>query len=123
MSIRTDKLAQAILREVSTVIHRDLRDPHIGFVTVTRVDVSPDLRYARLYVSVLGNNDDIEESLSHLRKALGFIRHRIAPALDLRYAPELSLVHDDTEIRAERIEKLIDQISEEGGEGPSGEEG
>jgi len=95
------------MREVSLVVQNDLGDPHIGFVTITRVDVSPDLRNARLYVSVLGSDADVEESISHLKHALGYIRHRIAPKLDLRYTPLLSVVHDDTELRADRIEKLI----------------
>jgi ribosome-binding factor A len=113
MSIRSDKLAQALMREVSKVIQHDMRDPHIGFVTITRVDVSPDLRNARLFVSVLGSQADIDESISHLRKALGFIRHRIAPHLDLRFTPQLSIIHDDTEIRAERIEKLISELHDQ----------
>ncbi len=99
------------MREVSLVVHNDLGDPHVGFVTITRVDVSPDLRNARLFVSVLGSDADIEESIDHLRHALGFIRHRIAPKLDLRYTPHLSVVHDDTELKAERIEKLIGDLN------------
>jgi ribosome-binding factor A len=110
MSIRTDKVAQALQREVSAVIQRDLHDPHIGFVTVTRVDVSPDLRNAKLYVSVLGGEADVEESIKHLRGALGYIRRRIAPHLDLRYTPVLSIIHDDTGLKAERIENLINEL-------------
>lgn len=116
MSRRTDKIAHLIQRAVSEVIQRDIRDPHIGFVTVTDVKVSPDLRNATLFVSILGKANDIETSLSHLRRALGYISRRIAPRLDLRYTPILSIVHDDTELKADKIERLIGNLHPEEGE-------
>jgi len=103
-------LGHLIRREVSNVIARDLSDPRIGFVTITDVHVSPDLKHARLYVSVLGEGRAAEESIEALRGALGFIRRRIAPHLDLRYTPELTISYDDTEVRAGRIEKIIDEL-------------
>jgi len=116
MSIRTNKAAQLIQRAVSEVISKDLRDPHIGFVTVTDVKVSPDLRQATLFVSVLGAREDVEDTLKHLRRALGFISRKIAPKIDMRYTPTLSIVHDDTELKADRIERLIDKLHMESGE-------
>lgn len=110
MSRRTDKLAHLIQREVSDILQRDLHNPHIGFVTITRVKVSPDLRNAILFVSVLGEQVVIEDSMKHLRRSLGFIKRRVAPRLDLRYTPNLSIVHDDTELKAERLEQLIDDL-------------
>jgi ribosome-binding factor A len=116
MSRRTDKVAMLIQRAVSEVIRHDLSDPHIGFVTVTNVKVSPDLRSAVLYVSVLGQKKEIEDSLRHLRRALGYIGRKIAPKIDLRFTPTLSLVYDDTELKADRIERLIDDLQKEEGE-------
>ena len=123
MSRRNDMVAQLIQREASAIIQRELGDPHIGFVTITDVKVSPDLRHADLYVSVLGASAEVEDTLKHLKRALGYIRRLIAPRLDLRYVPRLGIVHDDTEVRAERIERLIgglngDAEETEGGTDP-----
>lgn len=111
MSIRTDKVAHALMREISAVIQHDLHDPHIGFVTVTKVEVSSDLRNAKIYVSILGADKAIDDAIAHLRGALGYIRHRISPKLDLRYVPMLSVYHDDTELKAERIEKKLGELN------------
>ena len=121
-------VAQLIQREASEIIQRKLGDPHIGFVTITDVKVSPDLRHADLFVSVLGTAAEVEDTLRHLRHALGYIRHLIAPRLDLRYMPRLRIVHDDTETKAEQIERLIDDLhgddgGEEGGSTPGSREG
>ena len=121
MSIRTDKVAHALMREVSAVIQHDLHDPHIGFVTITKVEVSPDLRNAKLYVSVLGVEKAIEDTIAHLRGALGYIRHRITPKLDLRYVPILSVYYDDTELKAERIEKKLGELKIQAPEESEGE--
>jgi len=122
MSKRTDMVAQLIQREASAIIQHELGDPHIGFVTITDVKVSPDLRNADLYVSVLGASAEVADTLKHLKRALGYIRRLIAPRLDLRYVPRLGIVHDDTELKAERIERLIDDLHGDAGERESGQD-
>ena len=93
----------------------ELKDPRVGFVTVTDVRTSPDLRHARVYVSVLGAGGrpsepaEREDSLAGLRSAHGFLQGRIAAELRLKRTPELEFVYDDTTDRAMRLEQLIDE--------------
>ena len=110
MSRRTDRVAHLIQRAASEVIQRELNDPRIGFVTVTGVKVSPDLRNAILFVSVVGEEKDVEDSLRGLRHSLPYISRRIAPKLDLRYMPSLAIEFDDTELKADRIEHILDEL-------------
>ena len=100
---RVDEAVRAVL---SGAITTDLKDPRIGFVTVTAVDTSADLRQAKVFVSVLGSQDDIAASLDGLRSAHGFLQRRVAQELTLKHTPTLEFVFDDTAIRADRINRL-----------------
>jgi ribosome-binding factor A len=103
------------MREVlSDVLTHDLKDPRVGFVTVTDVKTSPDLRHARVYVSVLGDAQAVEASLEGLRSAHGYLQGRVASELRLKNTPALQFVHDDTAARAERLERLL----QDSGDGP-----
>jgi ribosome-binding factor A len=96
------------MREVlSDAMAHDLKDPRIGFVTVTDVRTSPDLRHARVYVSVLGDEAQREDSLAGLRSAHGVLQRRIASQLKMKRTPALTFVHDDTAERAARLERLL----------------
>ncbi len=88
-----------------------LKDPRIGFATVTEVRVSGDLRGARVYVSVYGTEDQRVETLAGLEAASGFLKRELARRLRLKYTPELAFVRDDTLDRAERLEQMFDAIS------------
>jgi len=100
---RVDEAVRAVLSDAITT---DLKDPRIGFVTVTAVDTSADLRQAKVFVSVLGSQDDITASLDGLRSAHGFLQRRVAQELTLKHTPTLEFVFDDTAIRADRINRL-----------------
>jgi ribosome-binding factor A len=101
---RVDEAMRAVL---SDVIAKDLKDPRIGFVTVTGVKTSPDLRHARVYVSVLGDDPEREGSLDGLRSAHGYLQRRLADELALKHTPSLTFAYDDTVDRGMRISRLL----------------
>ena len=115
---RVLRAGEAIRRELSFILDRKLSDPRIGMVTVTRVDLSEDLRYAKVFVSFFGDEKEQEESLRLLRKARRFIRGELAHALRLRVAPELTFLLDDSSENYIRIAKVLDDIDEEDSEEP-----
>jgi ribosome-binding factor A len=101
---RVDEAMRAVL---SGAIARDLKDPRIGFVTVTAVKTSPDLRYARVYVSVLGDEPEREHTLDGLRSAHGYLQRRLADELTLKHTPSLSFEYDQSIDRGMRITELL----------------
>ena len=102
---RVDEAVRAVL---SDAISKDLKDPRVGFVTVTGVKTSPDLRHARVYVSVLGDEYAREASLDGLRSAHGFLQRRVATELSLKHTPSLAFEYDGSVDRGMRITELID---------------
>ena len=99
-----------VLREViGATITTELSDPRIGFVTVTSVETSPDLRTAKVYVSVLGSDEDREETLSGLRSSHGVLQTRIAAETRMKRTPTLTFHYDDTVARGARISQLLDE--------------
>jgi ribosome-binding factor A len=109
---RQRQVAELLHQEISTLIQQRARDPRLGFVTVTGVEMSPDLRVAQVYVSVLGSEDDVQQSLASLRHAAGFFRRELGSSLSLRYLPELNFRQDDTLERGLRIDALLDSLDE-----------
>jgi ribosome-binding factor A len=108
---RVDEAVRAVL---SDAITRDLNDPRIGFVTVTGVKTSPDLRHARVYVSVLGEDAERAASLQGLESAHGYLQSRIASELSLKHTPALSFEYDDSIDRGMRITELLDVPESDG---------
>jgi ribosome-binding factor A len=111
---RKDRVTEAIRREVSVIIHDELKDPRIGFTTVTRVEMTPDLRYAKIFFSVLGKEEDYKKTKEALDSALGFIRSQIAQRINLRFAPEIAFHEDRSSEYSVRIQEVLDQNKEEG---------
>src|SRR5262245_31020467 len=98
-----------VIREVlGAAIATELKDPRIGFVTVTEVDTSPDLRAARVYVSVLGSERDREQALAGLRSAHGFLQSRIASEVRIKRTPTLTFHYDESIERGDRVSRLLD---------------
>jgi ribosome-binding factor A len=98
-----------VMREViGTAISSDLEDPRIGFVTVTSVDTSPDLRNARVYVSVLGDTEEREATLAALRSSHGILQSAIARGARMKYTPKLSFHYDEGPERGVRLGRLLD---------------
>ena len=106
---RMRRVDQAVRAVLGDAIAKDLKDPRIGFVTVTAVKTSPDLRHARVYVSVFGDDPTRTATLEGLRSAHGFLQGVIASELTLKRTPALEFVYDETVERADRITRLIDE--------------
>jgi ribosome-binding factor A len=107
---RHERLADQIRIEVAEMIEGELRDPRIGFATVTRVELSPDLRYGRVLISVLGGEESRAETLQGLSSATGYVRREITRRLALRRAPEIVFILDRGEEEFEKVQKLLNEI-------------
>lgn len=109
--MRIERIASLIEKEVSVIIGRELKDPRLGIVTITRVVVKPDLKSALVYFSTLGDRECDTLTLRHAR---GFIRSLLARRVNLRFIPELDFKFDDSLEYAQKIEKLFDQLKKNG---------
>ncbi len=111
---RISRINDEILKEVSQIIRSEVKDPRIGaMTTVIRVDTTQDLKYCKIYVSVLGNEEDKKSVMEGLKNASGFIRRLIAQRVNLRFTPELIFKLDESTEYAVRMNQLIDQISKD----------
>ena len=110
MSKRTERVADLIRRELADILINKMRDPRLGFVSVTGVDVSSDLSTARIYLSSLAGSEHSEALLSLLRKAAPFLRHELAPRLQLREVPNLAFTYDASIERGARVEELLRKL-------------
>ncbi len=110
---RSERVGNLILDFVSQLLSREINDPRVGVVTLTEVKVSNDLKHARIYFSVLVNQQGKKEVLSGLDSATGFIRSKIARGLKLRFVPTLEFLYDDTPANAQRIEELLRKVKDD----------
>jgi len=111
---RIERVNNLIRREISELIQRQVKDPRLdAFVTVTEVDTSPDLKYAKVFVSCISGKQEEQKTLKVLNAAAGFLRTELAKNLRLRRIPELSFHWDDSIEQGDRILRLIDQVSSE----------
>jgi len=115
MTARTDRIDQLLREEIGAILAKDVQDPRIGFVTVTDVETSPDLSSARVWVSLIGQPADREQTLRALKHALPFVRQELGARIRLRRIPELQLRTDDTAQRGTRILQLLSELEESGG--------
>ena len=112
MTHRIERVNNLIRQEVSELLQRQVKDPRLGsFVAVTEVSTSPDLRYARIFVSQVGSGQKKQEILSGLTAASGFFRNELARRLRLRRIPELSFQWDDSIERGAHLQELIDKVT------------
>ncbi|KEZ50130.1 MULTISPECIES: 30S ribosome-binding factor RbfA [Metabacillus] len=113
MSLRANRVGEQMKKELGEIISRKIKDPRIGFVTVTDVRVSGDLQIAKVYISVLGDAEKRENTLKGLAKAKGFIRSEIGQRIRLRKTPEILFEFDESVDYGNRIETLIHEINQE----------
>lgn len=113
MSVRANRIAEQMKKELGEIIGQKLKDPRIGFVTVTGVDVTGDLQQAKVFISVLGTDREREDTLIGLSKAKGFIRTEIGQRIRLRKTPEIEFELDESVAYGNRIESLIRQVQDE----------
>jgi ribosome-binding factor A len=114
MSKRVKQVADTIQQVLGEVIQKELKDPRIGFATVTAVQVSVDLRYARVFISVMGNDEQQKETMQGLKSARGYMRQRVASEMNhLRFVPELRLELDTSLDYSLHIESLLHKVERE----------
>jgi ribosome-binding factor A len=106
-------LAEELKNEISAIIAQEIKDPRVGFATVTAVKVSPDLRHARVMISVLGSPEEKQETLNALVGASGFVRRLIGARIKLRHTPELSFAYDETIEQGDLMMRLMEEIKKE----------
>jgi ribosome-binding factor A len=121
---RADRVSEAIKREMSLMVQQDVKDPRVHFVTVTDVQTTDDLRYAKIYVSILGDKETRKESLTGLVHAKGFLRSELGRRLGLRYTPDIQFFLDESLDHSIQIRTLLNTIKkdEPQGEAPEGDE-
>lgn len=111
--IRVSRVGEQIKKELSQIIQREIKDPRVGFVTVTSVEMSGDLQIAKVFISVFGNTEDKEQTLSGLEKAKGYIRTEMGRRIQLRHVPEIIFQIDESLERSEHISRLLDEVKQE----------
>ncbi|MFH1678759.1 MAG: 30S ribosome-binding factor RbfA [Candidatus Omnitrophota bacterium] len=116
MGLRHDKVVSALKREISSIIHDELKDSRLGFATIVRVELTDDLRFARIYFSVLGGEKEQKATQEALEGATPFIRCLAGQRLSLRFVPEISFRIDRSIEYSIRIQKELDSIKEQNGD-------
>ena len=107
---RPDRVADLVRAELSELLARRVNDPCVGFVTLTRVQMTPDLQHARVYFTTLGNNDQREQSRQALERATPFLRRQIGQRLTLKRTPALTFHFDESIEHQERVEQLLEEL-------------
>ena len=118
MSQRTERVDELLRQEITSIVARDVADPRIGFVTITSVETTPDLRHAKVWVSVIGQPYERKAAVKALGRAMPFVRHELGSRLRLRRIPDLHVELDDTAERGTRVLSLLHDL--EAGEIPDG---
>jgi ribosome-binding factor A len=110
---RRERVSDLIRDEVSEIIQREMSDPRLGFVSITRVELSPDLKYARIFVSVMGSEEERASALVALNNASGFVRRQLAPRLRMRVIPDVSFRLDRSMEHAENVARILRDLEPE----------
>ncbi len=112
MSRRTDRLNEIFKRELSRLLEREVNDPRLSsIISVTRVEISPDLRHAKIFVSILGNESSKTKVIEGFTTAANFLRRKLASCIRLRSIPQLSFYYDDSIEQGAKVLKVLDQVS------------
>lgn len=121
MSQRTDRLDSQIQQELMLLLQREMKDPRLGFATITRVETSGDLGHARVWVSVYGDEEAREASMAALRDATPWLRRQLAQRLSIRSMPQLTLKRDDSIESGDRVLRLLRELEDERDDAPTPE--
>ena len=113
MSQRTERVAALLMKEVSQIIIEDMQNPRISFITILRVEVTPDLRLAKIYYSIMGTDAEKKTSDIELRNSAKFIQKHVNQRISLRYAIEIRLIREDSLDEAFKVERILNQIRKE----------
>ncbi len=112
VSMRADRVAEEMKKEISSIIENQVKDPRIGFVTIISVEISNDLRHAKVFVSALGTDEERTRSMEGLEQAKGFIRRETAQRINLRYAPEIVFKSDKSIEHGVKIAQMLSKLKE-----------
>jgi ribosome-binding factor A len=112
MSQRTDRLDSQIRSELMELLQREMKDPRVGFATITRVETARDLGTARVWVSILGSDDEREQTMRALTDAAPWLRRQLGERLTLRHIPQLVIKHDDSIEAGDRVLRLLRELDE-----------
>jgi ribosome-binding factor A len=110
MSQRTQRVDELLRQEIGAIVTREVSDPRIGFATITRVETTPDLRHARVWVSVIGQPSERDATIAALGRAMPFVRHELGRTLRIKRIPELHVRLDDTAERGTRVLHLLSEL-------------
>jgi ribosome-binding factor A len=110
MSQRTERVDELLRQEISALLAKELADPRIGFATITDVETSPDLRHAKVWVSIIGTPAERKETLRALQASMGFVRHELGKLLRIRRIPDLHIHLDDSAERGTRVLHLLSEL-------------
>ena len=110
MTTRQEKVKEFLKEEISDILRRDLKDPRLGFVTVTDSEITVDLRHAKIYVSIMGTDKEREESMAVLKNSQRFVRQAFAKRCTMKVLPEIEFRLDESVDRGARISELLEQI-------------
>jgi ribosome-binding factor A len=116
MSVRRARLREQFRKEVSAILQREMRDPRIGFVSVTDVELSMDMRHAKVFISILGDAEAKAKTMATLGNAQGFVRKELGRRIRLRYIPEILFKLDESIERGVRVQRLLREVAEVEGE-------
>jgi ribosome-binding factor A len=107
---RTERIDELLRQEIGSIVSREVADPRIGFATITKVETTPDLRHARVWVSVIGQPKERTATIAALARAMPFVRHELGKTLRLKRIPDLHVELDDTAERGTRVLHLLDEL-------------
>jgi ribosome-binding factor A len=110
VSQRTERVDELLRQEIGSIVSRDVADPRVGFATITSVETTPDLRHAKVWVSVIGQPAEREATVAALRRAMPFVRHELGTRLRIRRIPDLHVELDDTAERGTRVLQLLSEL-------------
>jgi ribosome-binding factor A len=110
--LRNERVARALRREISDILHNEIKDPRVGFVSITDVEVTTDLRQAKVYFSVMGTAEDKRRAADGLGSATGFIRTEVARRIRLHHAPEITFILDESIERGVRVIDLMNKLAD-----------
>jgi ribosome-binding factor A len=112
MTTRQEKVQELLKEEISEILRREFKDPRLGFITVIDTEVTPDLRHARVWVSVIGGAPERAETLAALERAMGFVRHELGVRLRIKRIPALHVTLDDSAERGTRVLRIIEELGQ-----------
>ena len=107
---RTDRVDELLRQEIGAIVTRDVADPRVGFATITKVETTPDLRHAKVWVSVIGQPAERNQTVAALQRAMPFVRHELGRALRIKRIPDLHIHLDDTAERGTRVLQLLNEL-------------